>query len=133
MWLKEGSNPLFFNKPAAAFKYSFLLLWIILLFNPFKKLFKMETAKTQGVLKSVANAIKSNSNGTMFRQCTVEINSKVYFAKIWEKSFQNGVTVGNTYTVELQNDGDTVWLTVLNGTSASIATKADFAEMFATL
>jgi hypothetical protein len=104
-----------------------------ILFNPLKNLFKMETAKTQGVLKSVANAIKSNSNGTLFRQCTVEINSKVYFAKIWEKSFQNGVTVGNTYTVELQNDGDTVWLTVLNGTSASIATKADFAEMFATL
>jgi hypothetical protein len=104
-----------------------------LLFNPFKNLFKMETVKTQGVLKSVANAIKTNSNGTEFRQCTVEINSKIYFAKIWEKSFQNGVKIGDSYTVEMQADGDTVWLTVLNGTSANIATKADFAHLFATI
>jgi hypothetical protein len=93
----------------------------------------MESVKTQGVLKSVANVIKQNSNGTEFRQCTVEINSKVYFAKIWEKSFQNGVKIGDTYTVEMQADGDTVWLTVLNGTSASIASKADFAHLFATI
>ena len=93
----------------------------------------MEKVKVQGILKSVANAVKSNSNGTMFRTCTVEVNGKVYFAKIWEKSFQNGVTIDDVYTVEMQLDNDTVWLTVLNGSSASIATKEDFAHLFAGL
>jgi hypothetical protein len=93
----------------------------------------METVKTQGTLKSVGNLPKPNSNGTMFRTCTVEVNEKTYFAKIWEKSFQNGVTVGDTYTVEMQLDGDTVWLTVLNGSSAEIATSADFAHLFSGL
>lgn len=91
----------------------------------------METVKTQGILKSVANATKENSNGTLFRVCTVELNEKTYFAKIWEKSFQNGVTIGETYTVELQQDGETIWMTVLNGSSAEIATSADFAHLFA--
>jgi Na+-transporting NADH:ubiquinone oxidoreductase subunit NqrB len=93
----------------------------------------MENVKVQGILKSVANLVKANSNGTMYRTCTVEISGKEVFAKIWEKSFQNGVTVGNTYTVEMQLDGDTVWLTVLNGSSATIATKEDFAHLFAGL
>lgn len=93
----------------------------------------METVKTEGILKSVGNAVKANVNGTQFRTCTVEIASKVFFAKIWEKSFQNGVKVGDTYTVELQQDGDTVWLTVLNGASANIASKEDFAHLFAGL
>ncbi len=91
----------------------------------------METVKTQGILKSVANVAKENSNGTLFRVCTVEVNEKTYFAKIWEKSFQNGVVIGDTYTVELQQDGDTIWMTVLNGSSAEIATSADFAHLFA--
>ena len=91
----------------------------------------MENVKTQGILKSVATAAKANSNGTMFRTCTVAINNKEYFAKIWEKSFQNGVKVGDEYTVEMQLDGDQVWLTVLNGTSATVATAADFAHLFA--
>jgi hypothetical protein len=69
----------------------------------------------------------------MFRTCTVEINGKTYFSKIWEKSFQNGVTIGDTYTVEMQLDGDQVWLTVLNGSSAEIATPADFAHLFSGL
>ena len=91
----------------------------------------METVKTQGILKSVANATKENSNGTLFRVCTVELNEKTYFAKIWEKSFQNGVVIGDTYTVELQQDGETIWMTVLNGSQAEIATAADFAHLFA--
>lgn len=93
----------------------------------------MEPVKTTGVLKSVANAIKANSNGTQFRTCTVDIKGKTYFAKIWEKSFQNGVELGKEYTCELQQDGDTVWITVLNGSSANIATPADFADLFATM
>ena len=98
--------------------------------NPLKTI-KMENVKTQGILKTVGNAVKANSNGTQFRTCTVDINGKVYFAKIWEKSFQNGVTVGNEYTCELQQDGDTLWITVLNGSSANIASTADFAHLFA--
>ena len=94
----------------------------------------MENVKVQGILKSVANLVKSNSNGTMFRTCTVEVSGKTYFSKIWEKSFQNGVTVGDTYTVEMQLDDEgNIWLTVLNGSSASIATKEDFAHLFAGL
>ena len=91
----------------------------------------METIKTQGKLIFVADAIKENVNGTKFRTCTVEIKNKEYYAKIWEKSFQNGVTVGTDYTCELQADGDTVWITLLNGSSAAIATMADFADLFA--
>ena len=94
----------------------------------------MENVKVQGILKSVANLVKSNSNGTMFRTCTVDVAGKTYFAKILEKSFQNGVTVGDTYTVEMQLDDEgKVLLTVLNGSSASIATKEDFAHLFAGL
>lgn len=93
----------------------------------------METVKTQGILKSVANVAKANSNGTMFRKCTVEINGTEYFAKIWEKSFQNGVTMGDAYTVEIQMDGENYWLTVLNGSSATVATAADFAHLFSGL
>ena len=95
----------------------------------------MENVKVQGILKSVANVVKeiNNEKKSKFRTCTVEVSGKTYFAKIWEKSFQNGVTVGDTYTVEMQLDGDAVWLTVLNGSSAEIATKADFAHLFAGL
>jgi hypothetical protein len=93
----------------------------------------MENVKVQGILKSVANLVKANSNGTMFRTCTVEVSGKTYFAKVWEKSFQNGVTVGDTYTVEIQFDGEKYWLTVLNGSSAEIATADDFAHLFAGL
>ena len=93
----------------------------------------MENVKTQGILKSVGNVVKevNNEKRTQFRTCTVDINGKEYFAKIWEKSFQNGVKVGDEYTVEMQLDGDQVWITVLNGTSAAIATPADFAHLFA--
>jgi hypothetical protein len=66
-------------------------------------------------------------------QGTVEVSGKTYFAKVWEKSFQNGVTVGDTYTVEIQFDGEKYWLTVLNGSSAEIATADDFAHLFAGL
>ena len=91
----------------------------------------MDTQKTQGTLTKVNPEIKANSNGTLFRTCHVEISGVEYFAKIWEKSFQNGVEIGATYTVEMQLDGETVWLTVLNGSSAKIATAADFAHLFA--
>lgn len=90
----------------------------------------METVKVQGILKSVGSTVKANVNGTQFRTCTVDVDGKTYFAKIWEKSFQNGVTVGDEYTIELQQDGDTVWLTLLNGSSAQVATTADFAHLF---
>ena len=93
----------------------------------------METVKTQGILKSVANATKANVNGTLYRTVVIEMNGKDYLGKIWEKSFQNGVTIGGTYTVELQLDGDTVWPTLLNGSSAEVATASDFAHLFSGL
>jgi hypothetical protein len=91
----------------------------------------MDTQQTQCTLVSVSSTIKENSNGTKFRTCVANINGTDYLAKIWEKSFQNGVTMGGTYTAELQLDGDTVWITVLNGSKANIATPADFAHLFA--
>lgn len=93
------------------------------------------TVKTQGILKSVSNTVKelNTEKRTQFRTCVVEINGKDYPAKIWEKSFQNGVTIGNTYTIECQEDGELVWLTVLNGTQLNLATKADLAHLFANI
>ena len=104
----------------------------IIFINPLN-LINMDTQKTQCTLVSVAGTVKANSNGTMFRSCVAEIPGKQYLAKIWEKSFQNGVTIGGEYTAELQLDGDTVWITVLNGTKASIATPADFAHLFSAI
>lgn len=95
----------------------------------------MEAQKTSCVLKSVGNSVKelNNEKRTQFRTCTVDINGTVYFAKVWEKSVQNGLTVGATYQAELQADGDTVWITLLNGTDAKIATAADFAHLFSNI
>lgn len=93
----------------------------------------METVKSQGILKSVQSTAKANVNGTLYRTVTIEMNGKDYFGKIWEKSFQNGVTIGATYTTELQLDGDTVWITLLNGSSAEIANASDFAHLFSGL
>jgi hypothetical protein len=94
----------------------------------------MEKVKVQATLVNVANNALSfvNAEGktTSYRRCVVNFNNTDYFAKIWEKSFQNGVTVGNTYTVEIQMDGENYWLTVLNGTQAKVATAEDFAHLF---
>jgi len=91
----------------------------------------MDIQKLQGKLTKVNAEIKANTNGTLFRTCFVEVDGIEYFAKIWEKSFQNGVEIGADYTIEAQLDGNTVWLTVLNGSSAKIATASDFAHLFA--
>ena len=97
----------------------------------------MEKVKVQATLVNVANNALSfvNAEGktTYYRRCVVNYNNADYFAKIWEKSFQNGVVIGNEYTVESQLDGDKVWLTVLNGTQAQVATAADFAHLFSGL
>lgn len=99
----------------------------------------MENPKIKGVLKSVANTVKTQTNAegktTEFRTCTVLIpeTGKTHFAKIYEKSFQNGAKIGETYTVELREDGENVWLTVLTGADATVASKADFAQFFAKL
>jgi len=96
----------------------------------------MSIQKTQGVLKSVSSKVKTLTNKeggtTEYRQCTVEMpDGVVYFAKMWEKSYPNAV-INQTYTVEMQTVGDDVWLTVLTGPVAKIATKADLAK-FTTL
>jgi hypothetical protein len=96
----------------------------------------MESVKVKGVLQSVGNTVKQQVNAegkiTEFRTCTVLMpTGKTHFAKIYEKSFQNGAKIGEEYTVELREDGDNVWLTVLTGGNATVATKADFADLFA--
>jgi len=91
----------------------------------------MENKKVQGFLVSVSNTIKANSNGTQYRTCTVRMSDgNNYIAKIWEKSYQYGVEIGAEYTVEGQVDGDTIWLTVLNGPSANIASVANLGALF---
>jgi|688.fasta_scaffold58264_15 hypothetical protein len=90
-----------------------------------------EPIKTTVVLKSVSSKVKENVNGTLFRSCVVTLDGVDYLAKIWETSFQNGVTLGNDYQCEIQQDGEDVWLTVLTGGSAKIATLADVAHLFA--
>lgn len=89
----------------------------------------MENTKTKGILRSIGSETKENTNGTLFRTCTVDIQGNVYWAKIWEKSVSRA-EIGQEYTVEAQLDGDTVWLTVLPGSDAKIATAADFAHLF---
>ena len=87
--------------------------------------------KVQGTLVSVSNTIKANSNGTQYRTCVVKLaDGNNYFAKIWETSFAKGVELGGEYTVEGQRDGDNIWLTVLNGPSANIATVANLGALF---
>lgn len=91
------------------------------------------TAKVKGILRSVGTVAKENVNGTLFRTVTVEIDKVVYFAKMWEKSYQNGFELGKEYTVELILDKDDVWMTVLTGSDAKVATAKDFAHLFATV
>ena len=97
--------------------------------NPLKQI-KMENKKVLGFLVSVSNTIKANSNGTQYRTCVVSINDNNYFAKIWETSFAKGVTLGGEYTIEGQQDGDKIWLTVLTGNNAEIATVANLGTLF---
>ena len=97
----------------------------------------MEKVKVQATLVNVANNALSfvNAEGktTYYRRCVVNFNNADYFAKIWEKSYQSGVVIGNEYTVEIQMDGENYWLTVLNGAQATIATTEDFADLIAEL
>jgi len=89
--------------------------------------------KVQGTLVSVSNTVKTanSENASQYRTCTVRLaDGNNYIAKIWEKSFQYGVELGSEYTVEGQRDGDNIWLTVLNGPSANIATVANLGALF---
>lgn len=78
-------------------------------------------SNVKGFLISVSDTVKTNTNGTEFRSCIVAIEGNNYFAKIWEKSVSKAV-VGNEYTVEMLVDGDNLWLTLLTGVTATIAT-----------
>jgi hypothetical protein len=89
--------------------------------------------KVQGTLVSVSNTVKTanSENASQYRTCVVRLaDGNNYVAKIWEKSFQYGVELGGEYTVEGQRDGDNIWLTVLNGPSANIATVANLGALF---
>jgi hypothetical protein len=105
--------------------YSFLLLGVLT-----NKLFIM---KVQGTVVSVSNTVKTanSENASEYRTCVVKLaDGNNYFAKIWEKSFQRGVEIGAEYTVEGQQDGDNIWLTVLNGADAQVATIANLGALF---
>ena len=89
--------------------------------------------KFQAILKSVSQDIKKcdNAKQTQYRGCVIEFGGKTRFAKIWESSYQYGVTLGNTYTCEVEMDGENYWITLLNGPQATVATAEDFADLFA--
>jgi hypothetical protein len=108
--------------------YSFRKDLKYLTLNPYRYMEKM----LSGSLTSFSDTVKANVNGTMFRSCIVNIGGTEYFAKIWEKSVSKA-TVGNTYNVEAIVDGDKLWLTVLTGTSATVATPAMFADVLESL
>jgi hypothetical protein len=134
--VQKGYYP--FLKSLRQPKYNLGLLGIVIIINPFKKFKVMEKVKVQATLVSVANNalsfVNAKGNTTYYRKCVVNLNNEDYFAKIWEKSFQLGITIGNEYAVEIQLDDEgKYWLTVLNGNSAKIATAEDFAHLFAGL
>ena len=90
----------------------------------------MENTKVTGILRSVSAKTKQNVNGTLSRVCQVEIDGTVYLGKVWDSSYSLGMPLDQEYTVDMQPDGDKVWLTVLRGQDAKIATMADFAHLF---
>jgi len=98
----------------------------------------MDSTKTTGFVTQVATTTKTNTNGKLFRNCTVAIDDQSFQAIIWEKSYQNGVTIGDQYTCELKpgldKDGNPrIFITVLNGTDALVPTMEHFSALFANL
>lgn len=96
--------------------------------------------KTTGFLVSVSTTVKiaNSANKSPFRNCTVSIDDETFQAIIWEKSFQNGITIGDEYSVELKpgldKDGQArLFATVLNGTDAAVPTMEHFAALFANI
>jgi len=97
-----------------------------------------DSTKTTGFLTSVSTTVKiaNSANQSPFRNCTVVMDDQEFQAIIWEKSYQNGVTIGDEYTCELKpgldKDGNSrCFITVLNGTSALVPTMDHFAHLFA--
>jgi hypothetical protein len=96
----------------------------------------LDSTKTKGFVTQVATTTKENTNGKLFRNCTVSIDNQEFQAIIWEKSYQNGVTIGDEYTCELKPGSDKdgnprIFITVLNGTDALVPTMEHFASLFA--
>jgi hypothetical protein len=97
-----------------------------------------DSRKTTGFLTSVSTTVKiaNSANQSPFRNCTVVMDDQEFQAIIWEKSYQNGVTIGDEYTCELKpgldKDGNSrYFITVLNGTNALVPTTEHFAHLFA--
>lgn len=89
----------------------------------------VKPVRTKGILMSMSANAKQNVNGTEYRVASVAINGKTYLAKVWEKSAVN-LEIGEECSVEIQPDGEKVWLTVLGSGDANVATIADFAHLF---
>lgn len=82
----------------------------------------------KGFLISVNDTPKPNSNGTLYRSCIVAIDGENYFCKIWEKSVPKAV-IGTEYTIETVVDGENLWLTLLTGVTATVATLDKLAHL----
>ena len=137
IYLREdsyGKHLLFFLlKPAAAYVQLFTIISINL-----KKNKMTDSTKTTGFVTQVATTTKTNTNGNLFRNCTVSIDDQLFQAIIWEKSYANGIVIGDEYTCELKpgldRDGKArLFITVLNGTDALVPTMDHFAALFANL
>lgn len=89
----------------------------------------VKPVRTKGILMSMASTTKQNVNGTEYRVASVAINGKNYLAKAWEK-YATDLEIGEECSVEIQLDGEKVWLTVLGSSDANVATAADFAHLF---
>jgi len=95
-----------------------------------------DSTKTTGFVTQVATTTKTNTNGKLFRNCTVSMDNQEFQAIIWEKSYANGITIGDEYTCELKpgldKDGNPrIFITVLNGTNALVPTMEHFSALFA--
>ena len=126
----RGIIPFFLHKPAAAYVQLFTIISINL-----KKNKMTDSTKTTGFVTQVATTTKTNTNGNLFRNCTVSIDDQLFQAIIWEKSYANGIVIGDEYTCELKpgldKDGNSrYFITVLNGTSALVPTMEHFAHLF---
>ena len=98
----------------------------------------MDSTKTTGFVTQVATTAKPNTNGKLFRNCTVSIDDTLFPAIIWEKSYANGLTIGDQYTCELkpgldQDGNPRLFITVLNGAQLTVPTMEHFKHLFADL
>ena len=97
-----------------------------------------QPTKTTGFLTSVSSTVRytETDKKTPFRNCTVSMDDTLFPAIIWEKSYQNGITLGDEYTCELKPGLDRegkarLFITVLTGAQLTVPTMEHFKHLFA--